>query len=308
MGPIIGPVIGGWIAQDLGWRWAFRFLIILSGAMVVAFAVIAEETHVPALLRKKTAIMKKELGREDLICATDEFNKRTPRMIFFVGITRPLVLLTTNPVSMFLGFYMAVAFSFLYIFLTTISTVFKELYGFSTGTTGLAYLGLGVGLMATLFVIGRTNDSMVAYLTRKNNGVREPEFRLRPLFVSCIMLPVSMFWYGWAVQSHAHWFAVVASMFPLGVGMVSTMFPIQTYLIEVFAPYGLSASANAAGNCFRMTAGAFFPLVAPSLFNRLDYGWGCSLLAFLALALCGSMAITFSYYGKKFREKFPPKT
>ncbi|KAK9237172.1 major facilitator superfamily domain-containing protein [Lipomyces kononenkoae] len=307
LGPVVGPIIGGFMAERVGWRWTFRLLLILGACMSVIFFAFVDETNPPALLRRKTFKKRKELGRPELISALDEFNTRSPVQIFWHGISRPLALIATSPAVMFLGLFMAISFAYLYIFLTTVAGVFTEIYHFSTGTAGLSYLGLGTGLMAGLFAVGSTNDRLVQYLTKRNNGVRLPEFRLRPLLLSCILFPVAMIWYGWAVERRAHWFAVVASMFPLGFGMVASMLPIQTYLVEVYGRYGLAASAMAAGNCLRMTAGAFFPLVAPTLFHNLGYSWGGTLLGLLALVILTSMAITFSFFGHKLRERFPPK-
>ncbi|KAK7204996.1 synaptic vesicle transporter [Myxozyma melibiosi] len=307
MGPNLGPIIGGFMTENVGWRWCFRLLLILGVAVSLLFFVLAEESNPSVLLHYKTKKLRKQLQRPELISVYEINNKRTHRQVFWFGISRPLALLCTCPSVTFLGLYTAIAFSFLYIFLTTVPRIYHDLYGFSPGIVGLCYLGMGAGQLAGILTVGNTNDKLVNYLTKKNGGKREPEFRLRPLFLSCILLPVSMFWYGWAVEYRVHWFAVVASMFPLGLGMVASMIPIQTYLIEAYAPFGLAASATAAGNCFRMTAGAFFPLVSAPLFNSLGHGWGCSLLGFLALGLCGAMAIGFVYFGKRLRERFPPR-
>ncbi|KAK9469289.1 major facilitator superfamily domain-containing protein [Lipomyces arxii] len=307
MGPVVGPVIGGFMSETIGWRWTFRMLLILGVCMATFFAVAVEETQAITIIHQKTKRMRKELGRPDLVSAYEEFNSRSHKQVFRHGISRPMVLLFANPVVTFLGLFMAIAMSFLYLFLTTISVVFKNEYGFSTGIAGVCYLGLGCGLITALFTVGYNNDKLVVYFTKRNNGVRKPEFRLFPLAIACVFLPLAMLWYGWSVQRHAHWFAVIASMFPLGFGMVSVMLPIQTYLIEVHAPYGLSASATAAGNCFRMTAGAFFPLAGPSLFGHLHYGWGSTLLALLALVMCSTMTFLFTLYGERLRTRFPPK-
>ncbi|KAK9447547.1 major facilitator superfamily domain-containing protein [Limtongia smithiae] len=307
LGPNLGPIIGGFMAENAGWRWCFRFLLILGVCISSLFFIFGEETHHGRLLLVKTAKLRKELNRPELISQIQAANKRTKRQVFWHGMSRPIILLCTVPTVTCLGLYMAVAFSFLYIFMTTIPTVYREIYHFNIGIIGLCYLGMGAGQLTGILAVGRTNDKLVRYLTEKNGGVRQPEFRLRPLLLSCILIPVAMFWYGWVVQKKVMWFAVVASMYPLGLGMVASMLPIQTYLIEVYGPYGLAASATAAGNCFRMTAAAFFPLVTTPLYDRLGHGWGSTLLGFLALTICSTMAISFMYYGKTIRERFPPR-
>ncbi|KAK9375312.1 uncharacterized protein V1513DRAFT_443465 [Lipomyces chichibuensis] len=47
-------------------------------------------------------------------------------------------------------------------------------------------------LRVFLTLAGLANDKLVSYLTKKNNRIREPEFRLRPLLLSCALTPAAM--------------------------------------------------------------------------------------------------------------------
>ena len=42
--PSLGPVLGGVIAQHIGWRWIFWLLLILSGTQLLAMALLFPET------------------------------------------------------------------------------------------------------------------------------------------------------------------------------------------------------------------------------------------------------------------------
>jgi multidrug resistance protein len=45
LGPALGPVIGGLLAQFLGWRAVFWFLVVVSGSFLVIYAAFQPETH-----------------------------------------------------------------------------------------------------------------------------------------------------------------------------------------------------------------------------------------------------------------------
>lgn len=70
---------------------------------------------------------------------------------------------------------------------------------------------------------------------------------------------------------------------------------MQTYGLDVYTTYAASAAAGAV--FVRSLAGFGFPLFAPYLFDRLDYGWGNSLLAFIALAIGLPAPILLWNYG-----------
>ena len=59
----IGPLIGGFVSEYLGWRWSNWIVTILSGCACVLCATM-KETYTPRLLQNKAAKMRKETGDE----------------------------------------------------------------------------------------------------------------------------------------------------------------------------------------------------------------------------------------------------
>jgi hypothetical protein len=116
--------------------------------------------------------------------------------------------------------YTAVLFGYLYLFITTFPRVFQQQYHFNTGVTGLTYLGLGVGNFVGLFIIGKTSDPLFKKLATKNNGVAKPEFRLPPLMITCPLICVSFFWYGWSTDARAHWIVPIIGTSFFGMAMM----------------------------------------------------------------------------------------
>ena len=64
-----------------------------------------------------------------------------------------------------------------------------------------------------------------------------------------------------------------------------------------------AASAIAAATVLRSLAGFGFPLFAPYMYDKLKYGWGNSLLGFIAIGLGVPAPFLLWVYGEKLRMK-----
>lgn len=132
----------------------------------------------------------------------------------------------------------------------------------------------------------------------KQRGGMKPEHRLPPMIFAGIVIPCGLFWYGWTVQAHTHWIAPVIGLAFPGLGVMSTIVAAFSFLVDVFGKY--SASAIAANISLRCITGAFLPLVARPLYKRLDYGWGNSVLGFIALLFL-PVPMILMRYGERIR-------
>jgi hypothetical protein len=74
--------------------------------------------------------------------------------------------------------------------------------------------------------------------------------------------------------------------------------PVGTYLVDAFTKY--AASAMAANTVLRSLGGALLPLAGRRMYAALGYGWGNSLLGFIALAMLPVIWI-FIKYGEHIR-------
>ncbi|KAJ5716338.1 MFS multidrug transporter [Penicillium malachiteum] len=304
IGPSVGPLAGGFMGETIGWRWIFWVLMILGGVVSLGIEFLNEETYASLLIRRKTLRLSKELNRSDLrsAYAPNQDIHISLRQTLKHGLRRPVILFIKSPIVALLSLYMAVVYGLLYLFFTTISDVFKNTYGWSTGISGLAYMGIGFGFIMGLAANAMTSDRIVKKLTARNGGKYEPEMRLPAMIFYACFVPASFFWYGWSADKAVFWIVPIIGMAPFGFGLMGLYLPIQIYVIDNYPAY--AASANATLTTVRSFVGALLPLAGTPLFDSLGLGWGNSLLGFIALAFI-PVPIIFSRFGQRIREKFP---
>ncbi|KAH9865504.1 hypothetical protein J1614_009089 [Plenodomus biglobosus] len=306
-GPILGPICGGFIAQQIGWRWDMWIVLIVACLLTGGLIIFNKETYHPIILKRKTLRLRKELGRPELqnIMTYDkDAALQSPLNVLKHGIIRPLRMLTKSPIVLFCSLYMSFLFGLLFLLFTTITPVFIQTYGWSPQITGLAYLGIGIGNFMGIAVVARTSDATIIRLAKKNKGVYEPEMRLPMCVFFGALIPVAFFIYGWTAHYKVHWIVPIISLVPFGFGIMGIFAPLQTYMIDSFPQF--AASAIAGMTALRCLFGALLPLAGPSMYETLGLGWGNSMLGFLAIAFIPVPALLFRY-GKMVRERWPVK-
>jgi MFS family permease len=158
-------------------------------------------------------------------------------------------------------------------------------------------LGIGFGLGAQ--ITSPLNDRIYRALKRRHGGVGRPEVRVPLMHLGVNVLWIGIFIYGWTAQYRVHWIAPNIGAAFFAAGSITIHQCSQTYLIDSYTRY--AASGTAAVVFLRSMAGFGFPLFAPYMYQRLDYGWGNSLLAFIAIAIGVPAPFLLWTYGARIR-------
>ncbi|KAJ5888343.1 MFS transporter [Penicillium taxi] len=301
LGPVIGPVIGGFVTEYLGWRWTFWLILILSGCISLLALILMRETFEPVLLERKAATMRKATGNHQLQARTFK-EDRTMSQIFARATIRPLRMLL-SPIVLPFSLYCAFMFGLIYLLFTTFPDVFEVTYGFATDISGLAYLGLGVGMIISIALFAILSDKL---LKQPREGTLErPELRLILMIWSFPVVPIGFFWCGWSADKVTHWIVPILGTIFIGLGAFLILMPAQLYLVDAFGSE-TAASALAANTILRSLFGALLPLAGTPMYDSLGLGWGNSLLAFIGLSFT-PLPFVFYKYGETLRTKFPLK-
>jgi hypothetical protein len=127
-----------------------------------------------------------------------------------------------------------------------------------------------------------------------------PEVRLHIMCVGGTILPFGLFLYGWSVQYRTLFLAPMLGTGIIGFGLIVTFMSANTYVVDVFSVH--AASAIAVNTVLRSLLGAVVPLSSQGMYAAMGYGWGNSVLGFVALALV-PVPFAFVRYGKGIRER-----
>ncbi|MCJ1307371.1 hypothetical protein MMC25_001017 [Agyrium rufum] len=304
IGPVAGPIAGGFITQSsLGWRWTAWLTLIMDVAFCITGLMFVRETYPPILLSRKAYKMRHETKNWALHAKSEEqkvdFHELVVKYLF-----RPFQMMIQEPILVLITIYMALVYGILYLFFEAYPIAFSEQRGWSLGVGALPFLGLTVGVLM--------GGSFIAYVTKtrfarklKKHGKVIPEERLIPMIVGSVLFPIGLFWFAWTSSPNiTPWPQIIAGV-PIGAGVLMIFIQGLNYIIDVYLMY--ANSAIAANTFVRSFAGAGFPLFATGMYHNLGVAWATTILAFLSVAMI-PVPILFFFYGKKIRgwSKFSP--
>ncbi|KAI1342749.1 MFS general substrate transporter [Xylariaceae sp. FL0016] len=295
-GPVIGPVAGGYLNEAAGWKWVFWTLLIFGGITTTLGLIFMRETYEPVLLARKAKRLRHSTGDSRYLSQHDLDYTSISKQLRD-ALVRPMQMLFTSSILFILCVNVSIVYGYLYLVFTTSTSVYERLYGFSSGEAGLTFLGIGIGMLIGLISVGFASDKLAAHIQRTREI--QPEDRLPPLIPGAFLIPVGLFWYGWALRSDTFWLVSLLGMGFFGAGIIATFVPIQMYLIEAFKDH--AASALAALATMRSVVGATLPLAGGQMYDTLGLAWGNSLMGFVALALT-PVPFLLMRYGARLRK------
>lgn len=165
-------------------------------------------------------------------------------------------MLFTELFVFFISLYAAFLFGLLFLFFLAFPIVFGPVYGFSLGSRGLAFVGVGMGTVLgniSFILIFRYAHSKPAFKNLQNAF-------LAPAMIGAVVLPISLFWFGWTARKSVHWIVPIIAGFPFGYSMMLLFVGTSVYLSTTYQQY--AASAFAVNSWMRYTFAASFPLFA----------------------------------------------
>ncbi|KIW11604.1 hypothetical protein PV08_10905 [Exophiala spinifera] len=296
-GPVVGPTIGGFVTQSLGWRWTNWIAMIWSGVAFV-FLLMFKETYAPVLLQRKA----KKLRREE---QDNRYWSRYDVRVGFVelmkiNLSRPFIMAVKEPICIFWNVYISLVYGILYLCFVAYPIVFTEERGWSVGLSGLSFMGIGIGTML-MICLASPVKKMINSHKRDENGNVPPEAMLSIVCIAAVLIPAGELWFAWTCYpTNIHWALPIAAGIPFGCGNAAVFIYSGNYLAY---SYGIYAASAMAGNAvMRSIMGGALPLAGPPLYRALGANWAGTLLGLLEVVII-PIPFLFYRYGRKIRER-----
>lgn len=284
-GPVLGPVIGGFSAMNLGWRWPLWLLTIASGAVTLVLALCLPETFEGYILLQRAKRLRKLTGNPNLR-AQSELDQQATTLTDLTkeALFRPIII-SFEPVVFFTSLYLGFAYALFYTWFEAFPVVFVDIHHFNLGESGLPFLGLAVSGVLTLFgyLWYLSKYFNPRFLAKAAKGIIVPEDRLLIALFGSFFIPVSMFGFGWTSREDIHWIVPIIFAALLLPGVFLLFQSLLVYLPMSYPKY--AASVLASNDLIRSSIAAAFPLFGHALFTNLGVGVGCSVLGAIFCAL-----------------------
>ncbi|KIM93298.1 hypothetical protein OIDMADRAFT_173323 [Oidiodendron maius Zn] len=304
IGPVVGPIMGGFITQShLGWRWTAWITLIMAALFGAIGIFIVPETSHSRILQIRAQKIRLETKNWAVHAKADE-SPLDIHTLVSKYLLRPFTMLVQEPILLLISIYLAYIYGILYLFFEAYPISFQIERGWNQGVGALPFLGIMIGVLLGSITITYITKTRFARKLKKHGKVI-PEERLIPMIAGAIILPVGLFWFAWTSSPHITWVPqAIAGVF-IGWGILMIFIQGLNYLIDVYMWH--ANSAIAANTFLRSLAGAGFPMFATAMYDKLGVNWATSLLGFLSIVMIPA-PVLFFIYGERIRKmsKFSP--
>jgi EmrB/QacA subfamily drug resistance transporter len=240
LGPICGPILGGWLIAHASWHWIFLINVPIGAiALVYAYLVLDQDSPEPsesfdflgmALMSPGLALFLYGVSSIPGAAHGDYgYGRVWITMVVGAALVIGFIFHTFRPehplldLRLFKNRNLTVANVTMFMFavaffggLLLVPTYFQEVRGESTLAAGLLVAPQGVGAMITMPIAGTLSDKL-------------PVGRIVP--VGMLLIIIGMFGLT-QVDEHTSYALLIAELVVMGFGMGSTMMPLFTSALK----------------------------------------------------------------------------
>lgn len=192
----MGPIVAGYSVPVKNWRWSSWELLWLSAPIFLLLFFLLPETSSDNILLRRAARLRTITGNHNLRSQSEiNMQRMSGKEIAFDALIKPWEMNILDPAILFTTFYAALCYAIFYSFFEVFPLVFPDIYGFSPGESGLAFLAVPVGVTSTALI------SLLHYHFWVEpgliiNGSPDPEVWLRPGLIGNFLVPIGLFVFG----------------------------------------------------------------------------------------------------------------
>lgn len=237
MGPLFAPIIGGVLAEKLGWRSTLWALVIYGGFLFIVLLFTLPETlkdrkppvEAPPSEAEATPLALQRTTSRQILHQKTKTTVKWLKRAFLDPLK--IILYLRFPAVAITVYYASITFGSLYLLNISLETTFsKPPYNFSTIEVGLTYIPNSIGYVLASLFGGKWTDTIMAREAKRADRRDEkgkliyiPEDRMREnAWIAAFLYPAALIWYGWTAEKGVVWPVPVSLRSPLELPLLSS--------------------------------------------------------------------------------------
>jgi EmrB/QacA subfamily drug resistance transporter len=277
LGPILGPILGGWLIEHASWHWIFLINAPI-GVVALVYAFFALPTDAPepsesfdflGMLLLSPGLALFLFGVSSLPQENGDFTAPRVWLSMLVGVALMLTFvrhafrpehplldlrlfknrnLTVTTITMFL--FAAAFFGGLLL----VPTYFQEIRGESTLSAGLLVAPQGIGAMITMPIAGALVDKF-------------PVGRIVPF--GLVLIAIGFFGLT-QIQADTSYTLLIGLLFVMGLGMGATMMPLFTTALKTLTHHEVARGSTLLNITQQISSSVGVAVISVMLTNQLN--------------------------------------